>query len=62
MRDYLPLLGLFMFAIPVFLMSIWAQNKSWELRKEEEEEFYRQIYGPAGKPKKPAEDSQPEAR
>jgi hypothetical protein len=54
MRDYIPLLGLFMFAIPVFLMSIWAQNKEAELRKLEEEEFYRQIYGPGGKPQKPA--------
>jgi hypothetical protein len=61
MRDYLPLLGLFMFAIPLFLAAIWAQNKSWEFEKEEDEEFYRQIYGPGGKPKKPAE-AEPEAR
>lgn len=50
-----------MFAIPLFLAAIWAQNKSWEFEKEEDEEFYRQIYGPGGKPKKPAE-AEPEAR
>lgn len=69
--DYLPLLGLLLFAITLGPPALWAVNgvnKAEEERRraeqerirKSEEDLIREVWGPAGKPKPPT--AEPESR
>ena len=60
MKELVPLLYMLPVAVMMLAFGLFCARQERRARAEEDEEFYRQIYGPAGKPKKPL-TSEPES-